>query len=326
MAFVLPLFLLGIGAIAFPLYFHLKRSKGVEIEVPSLLMFTQFKLVKPRSGEKHYLLLLSRLLLLIILSLMMTRPFIESDQKLALPLLVDETSQLNYLGIVLDDSLTAMQSSGNQTKFEVSKKQLIKTLEQYSEETAVYLCLTSNAIPIGPITVKKCQKMLENINPLTIHGSAFSALKSLTLALNGKKGRIVVATTKNQHLWRDSEKLPPSYIDFMDADAKVLKPIIRQISMESTHNFTILKVSLDHLQNDTKIIVFNAITNDVLSEMDCKDAIVRVGISGQSGIPIRVELTSGDALFGSHYLTLDSAQKNPPKFLSLANIHLPLTP
>lgn len=85
MSWLFPLYLLGAGAILAPILMHLRRRPPQERVEFSSLMFLQARTPQPTRKRRieHWLLLLLRCLALLLLALMFSRPWLQSDARTA---------------------------------------------------------------------------------------------------------------------------------------------------------------------------------------------------------------------------------------------------
>lgn len=113
MSFLAPLFMLGGLAIAGPILFHLIRRSPEKRQEFSSLMFLEPDppVFSKRSRISHWLLLLLRCLVILLLSLAFARPFLRTDDRVVAPgglvthwmIVVDRSASMNRDGV--DDAV-----------------------------------------------------------------------------------------------------------------------------------------------------------------------------------------------------------------------------
>lgn len=142
-AFVNAWALLGMLAIAIPLAIHLLRSKRRVTQVPSILLFTNFKKPSPRRKIEKLILLILRCAGVIILALILSRPYMETKKSS----LSTADGSDTILAVVLDDSAASAVSIDGTNAFEIFKRQAIRRISELTQGSIVFIAnSTSKAV------------------------------------------------------------------------------------------------------------------------------------------------------------------------------------
>ncbi len=168
MSFLLPLFLVGVGAIAAPIVFHLIRREAKGEQVFSSLMFLEASppTMMRRSRIDHWLLLLLRSLAVLLLVAAFARPFVKSNSSEAV------TTQAKRIAIVIDRS-ASMARDGLWSSTVAKAKEIIE-----NSPTEHIVCLYAFDDRVQPIV------SIENAEgrvPSERKALLLESLKSLTL-------------------------------------------------------------------------------------------------------------------------------------------------
>ena len=142
MAFLAPLFLLGLGALAVPVIIHMiQRERKEVVEFPSLMFvrkipFHSFR----RQRIRHWLLLLLRCAALILLVAAFARPFIEA------PTAVAVTSGAREVVILLDRSYSMAYAD----RWELARAAAAETIDGLGADDRATLILFDTGAQVGP--------------------------------------------------------------------------------------------------------------------------------------------------------------------------------
>ncbi|MHC4501712.1 MAG: BatA domain-containing protein, partial [Planctomycetota bacterium] len=193
----------GLVAIGWPLYLHLrKRQKPVVQMIPSLRLFDTAKRLTRFTLFERIILLAARVLFLVFLCLLLAQPYFETERHLSLPRL-DERSADCCVGLLLDDSLTALHGPVGETRLDMSRTWFRKQLGELPARARVTIALASFPYPTRPMSKAGASELLDRVRVIPRAGRAAKGLARLHEQLRGKKGAIVVAAPRDGALWQD---------------------------------------------------------------------------------------------------------------------------
>jgi hypothetical protein len=206
--------------------------------VPSLRIFAPAATrTRPRRIQRLFL-LLSRAAILVALFLLVSQPYLESDRELPLPVLAGSTDPYQFLGVVVDDSLTALHGEQEAERLERSKSWLLEQLDRLPDTVRVSVVTTSCSQPTGFLARRKAASLIERLSVVSREGNASEALLEMADLLRRRPGALVVAAPLEKSLWpvadsrpKHSEPTGAKRIDrlfFLDTTRYRTEPYIRR--------------------------------------------------------------------------------------------------
>ncbi|MEC8433568.1 MAG: BatA domain-containing protein, partial [Planctomycetota bacterium] len=162
---------LGVLAISVPIIIHLlnrRRFKEVDWAAMEFLLDAEQK-NKKRVRLEHLILLLLRCLTMLLIGMLIARPFLPSNLSTAL----FDTQQYERI-LLLDDSLSTQARSGNRKSFDLAKEQLVEMIQSLSandtDDSVTLLLMSRPEDPIisaRPVNSETLQAWIDEINELT---------------------------------------------------------------------------------------------------------------------------------------------------------------
>ncbi|MCK5805663.1 MAG: BatA domain-containing protein [Lentisphaeria bacterium] len=202
-AFLTPLALVGLAALSWPLYLHLrKRRSPREVVVPSLLLFEQELSRARKRNLTELLLLLCRLLTFAALALLLARPFVKTRRRLPLPLLGGEQ---RVLAVVMDNGIETMARYEGRTRFEWQRDWLAAKLQALPPHTAVAFVTTTQPVPPPLVTPDRALRQLGACRPTTVSGSVLESVAAVRESCEGRQAALVVVGSRSPGLWPQGE-------------------------------------------------------------------------------------------------------------------------
>lgn len=143
MAFLNPLLLWGMAAIAGPIIIHMFMNRRIKQVVWAATQFLKTSIQKnqKRMNLEDILLLLMRCLLLILLALAMARPIFHMKAAAAMPGRSSETAVL-----VIDNSYSMGESDGGPTRFDMAKQAATQVIDALPKGSTVAVMFFSDIV------------------------------------------------------------------------------------------------------------------------------------------------------------------------------------
>jgi len=269
--------MLGIGALAMasPLIIHLlnrRRFKIVDWAAMAFLLDADKKNRK-RVRLENLILLLLRCLAMLLLGLMLARPFFPSD----LARLLGNEQRFERV-VVLDDSLSQKVVTNNQTRFDVAKQGLADLLNQIARddnEDYFTLFVTSQPDrplltfePVTPDTVPALLQTLDELNGSDQRADYQAGLQEVRQYLNSASGDrrdinrlLFVLSDMRQVDWRrpeagDSETAPHKLLAAISEE--IAQTNLIDTGVDIPANLALLEVKAEDLLVANTIIRFTA--------------------------------------------------------------------
>ena len=265
--------MLGLGglAISVPILIHLlnkRRFKIVEWAAMDFL-FQADKKNRRRVRLENFILLLLRCLAMLLLGLLLARPFLPSD------LLAGTQTEKIERVVLLDDSLSQKVLAGNTTGLQVAKENLKDLLKSLAESDAtedwLTLSLTSNpedSLYVNePITQETVNPILAAIDELECTDSpadylaCFQALKKYTSGERRDASRVVyVYSDMRQRDWTATSEGAADFAAhkvLQEVSENVLEGFVIDCGSELDQNLAITKLRTLDLQVASKKVAFD---------------------------------------------------------------------
>ncbi len=268
--FLNPWMLLGTLAVASPILIHLlnkRRFKIVEWAAMDFL-FAADKKNRRRVQLENFILLLLRCLAMLLLALMLARPFLPSS----LTAILAQAQKVERV-ILIDDSLSQRVLNGTQPSIETTKSSVKELISQLAGTTAsedwLTVILTSapdqRLIDNEPLTKTTLNRHLQTIDGLTVSDQVADYTQSLTELksyVGGDKsyGRAAyVYTDLRQRDWlvadqADVNSAPNKLLDAV-ADLSVGTYVV-DVADDEDQNLAITNIRTDGLLVANKVINF----------------------------------------------------------------------
>ena len=265
--------MLGLGglAIGVPILIHLlnkRRFKIVEWAAMDFL-FQADKKNRRRVKLENFILLMLRCLAMLLLGLLLARPFLPSELMMGA-----QTEKIERV-IVLDDSLSQKVLVGNSTGLQVAKenvKDLLKSLAD-SDATEDWLTLSLTSNPDEPLYVNE-PITKETVNPLLAaiddlectdspadYVKSFQALKSYTSGERRDANRVVyVYSDMRQHDWTATSEGAADFAAhkvLQEVSENVLEGFVVDCGSELDQNLAITKLRTLDLQVASKRVAYD---------------------------------------------------------------------
>lgn len=157
--FLNPWALAGLTAIAIPLAIHLIRLRKREFEVPSLLLFTNFRKPSRKREIENVILMILRCLLIVCLVLLLARPVFRVRGES--PSFRPEDS---ILVILFDNSVASAETFDGQRQFDSMKERLSEFLRTLPPDAKLILCGTvPGSTPSALMSPRNTLSLLESM-------------------------------------------------------------------------------------------------------------------------------------------------------------------
>lgn len=191
MSFLYPSFLFGLFAVSIPIIIHL-----FNFQRPKIIFFPNVKFLKEveqknsnRLRLKHLLVLLSRILFIVFLSLMFAQPILNSGTKNTL-------SGKPIVHIYLDNSLSMQNDIAGERALDVSIKSASKLIDMYPASTEYFL--TTNDIETRDMMSKSKDKIQERLTEIKYSNTYKTADLILKRQLQCAKDK---TSATHHHFW-----------------------------------------------------------------------------------------------------------------------------
>lgn len=194
--------LAGLATAAWPLYLHLRRQRERKIQVvPSLKLFQLRSVPARRRRVEQLFLLLSRIGIVTVLFIIVSQPYLETNRILPLPAVTRSEDPNLFLGVVIDDSLTAFHGAEPSGRLRQARAWLLEQLDQLPDTVRVSVATTTYPRPTGFLTREHARALLEGMEVIPREGSASEAMKSLLDLFEKRSGALVVVAPLDASLW-----------------------------------------------------------------------------------------------------------------------------
>ncbi|MCH2175327.1 MAG: BatA domain-containing protein [Lentisphaeria bacterium] len=172
--------LLGLAAIAWPLYLHLRKQKKVTQVVPSLKLFGfSSKQAKKVRTEQLYLMAV-RTMIFLLFALILAQPYLKSNKQLQLPRIVEDESQFRVVALLIDNAQTSLQPVDDASIFEKAKQEAISFINKSPSELRYVILTTSNPYAGDLKTAEKAISFIKSLDVSYKSGDAVSPIESFT--------------------------------------------------------------------------------------------------------------------------------------------------
>lgn len=220
LSIVTPLALLGLLAIAVPLYLHMRHKPRAEIQrFPALefLLKAQRKR-KRRFRVEQLLLMLFRIGIIAALAFLFAKPFIdESLDAVGL-------KQQKPLIIVLDDSVSMMAQQGDARFFDMAKEEIQDALGKRSGGSPAVLLLASNPAKHQDVrTTTEVRDLLSRVKPTTLAArldGAYSKALEIVAVENWQQASMRIYTDGSRSAWRNLPSSKPENLEVVYASQR----------------------------------------------------------------------------------------------------------
>ena len=266
--------MLGVGALAIlsPIIIHLLNKRRFKIVNWAAMdfLFDAEKKNRRRVKLENFILLLLRCLAMLLLGLLLARPFLPSG-------VFGDATQFQRV-ILLDDSLSQRVKIGNQSAFEISKdrvKQLLQKLATDSGSDLLTLYVTSDAEkPVGglasePVTIDSLDAVMARIDELECSDQSADYVAGLNEIIGFLEGDI---SQSNQVVYVMSDLRRRDWIDAAeDQSANAPHKLLEKVSQATPNTFLVDVGST--LQDNL------AVTSIQAEDLLVADTIVRFSVS-----------------------------------------------
>ncbi len=231
--------LLGLAAIAWPLYLHFRRRRQQVQIVPSLRLFVRVQKLNRRLQMQQLLLLIARLAMLVALVLIISQPFVRTRRSLPLPFAEGMRQPPAQVGILIDDSLSALHGTVHGSRLDLSRAWLTRQIESFPATTHFRLISTTCPFPSMPMSRQEALRALDTYRILPRRGEAALALQRLAADLGGELGCILVAAPRSLQLWQDltpdTDLQQPLPVHFLDTSSHRHEIYIDQVTHDNAN-------------------------------------------------------------------------------------------
>jgi len=268
--FMLPIFCLGLFAIGWPLYLHLRNQRQEIQIIPSLRILSIYSKRQKKRSYDNLILLICRVLFTIAIVLLISQPFIETTNILPLPPVAGEMESREFLGVLIDDSIYSYARKDYIQEFENDKEWLIDQLDTLPRSTRVSLCFSSYPTPSNLMTVESAIEVVEKCAPGTQKGYAEQALSELINELKGKPARLLVIAPRFDSLWKQVldqvDKNEAVNVIFRDTTPETKMSSVPEVTFSQTKDSVDIDVTLAGPQS--------ALTGSTLSIVDTNNKLL----------------------------------------------------
>jgi aerotolerance regulator-like protein/VWA domain-containing protein/CARDB protein len=287
------LFLAGAAAIALPILIHLlnkRKFKVVDWAAMDFLLDADKK-NRRRIRLENLILLLLRCLAVLLIGLLLARPFIPTSATAGLL----NAAQFERI-VLLDDSLSMQARIGNESAFEVARKRLsdlTTALAQDKGDNSLTLLTTSqpdqpqfNATHLGADSIDDINATIEKLEPTDGTANLDAALKELEEYLESQPpnvNRVVyILSDLRKRDWKETEANPESPVKVLARLSKLTQAcFVIDAGEDEDSNLTI-----------TEIRPEGTLVQGVTSRFDV--GITNHGTTAASDV--RVKFSAGDSL------------------------------
>ncbi len=206
--------LAGLATAAWPVYLHLRRERERKIQlVPSLKLFQWRNVPARRRRVEQLFLLLSRVGIVAALFFLVSQPYLESARNLPLPQVNRSQYRDLFLGILVDDCLSAFQGEEEAERLHRAKAWLLEQLDRLPEDTCISVATTSHPRPTGFMTREDARSLIGGIQVIPREGNGAETLYRLAELFGDRRGALVAAIPLDAWLWQFQEAgAPPGAI------------------------------------------------------------------------------------------------------------------
>jgi len=231
LSIVTPLALLGLLAMAVPIYLHMRHKPRAEIQrFPALefLLRAQRKR-KRRFRVEQWLLMLFRLLIVAALAFLFAKPFV--DDSLGAMGLKNQKPLL----LILDDSASMLAKQGDSRFFDAAIDDIRDILSRRSNNSPTVLFLASNPMLFQDATTNaQVRDRLQGLNPTMLSpvlDEAYSkALETLTTQ-NWQQATLRIYTDGSKTAWRNLPTNKPDQLEVVYASQRKQGQPLRNVGL-----------------------------------------------------------------------------------------------
>lgn len=268
--FLNPWMLLGTLAIASPILIHLLNKRRFKIVQWAAMdfLFEADKKNRRRVQLENFILLLLRCLAMLLLALMLARPFLPSN----ITAILAQAQKVERV-ILIDDSLSQRVLNGTQPAIDVTKESVKKLLSQLATTTAtedwLTVILTSNPdqrlIDNEPLTATTLNRHLQTVDDLKVsdqvadYTQSLSELKSYMGGDQSYGRAAYIYTDLRQRDWivadqNDVNSAPNKLLDAVAENS--VGTFVIDIAGDEDQNLAITNLRTDGLLVANKVINF----------------------------------------------------------------------
>ncbi len=252
--FLAPMALLGLLALAIPLYLHMRHKPRAEVyRFPAIdFLLRAQKKRKRRLHVEQILLMLFRFFIVCLLAFLFAKPYIEENFGTA------AVGDNHPLVVLLDDSASMLAGPTNARFFDEARDRIAELIGQRDSAAPTRILLASNPGRLAEATnAGALRPLLAELKPTTIHSTldeAYAAALDL-VASQGWDGAVVhIFSDGSRNAWRE---LPETKPEGLDVIYHSLRDALPQFA-----NVGIAQVSQSMGDSDAvEVEVFNSSTN-----------------------------------------------------------------
>ncbi len=268
--------MLGLGgfAVSLPILIHLLNKRRFKIVQWAAMdfLFDAEKKNRRRVRLENFILLLLRCLAMLLIGLLLSRPFLPSSIAQAL------AQKLKYERVILiDDSLSQNVISGTLPAIEVAKKSVVELITALadSEETDDWLTLMLTSDPVQPLlsnepltrttltTLVQTIEQIECSDGAADYGASFNELNRYVSGERENTNRVTyLYSDMREKDWRDpgDESAPGKVLE--EIAEKAVGSFVIDVGSKRDDNLAITSIRPEDLQVADKVIRFNVdVTN-----------------------------------------------------------------
>ena len=266
--------MLGLGALAVsvPIIIHLLNKRRFKIVNWAAMdfLFDADKKNRRRVRLENFLLLMLRCLIMLLIGLMLARPFLPSSIAKNL----SRTQQYERV-VLLDDSLSQMVQTGNETAFDVAKERIKGLLrgatENNSEDLLTLYLFSDPEKPVlnnEPITIDTLETLAQTVDDLTCsdlradYPAGLSELKRHVESQTENINRVVyivsdLRETDWNNLRNDSEDSVSDVVKSISDLENVAGTFVVDVGNDKRENLTIVEIKPEDLLVANTVVRFN---------------------------------------------------------------------
>lgn len=255
-----PLALLGLLALAVPLYLHMRHKPRAEIfAFPAIdFLLKAQKKRKRRFRVEQWLLMLFRMLIICLLAFLFSKPFIDKQ-------FGDAASTGNQpLILLLDDSLSMMAGRDGERFFDMAVEQITDIVSARPGGSPTRLLMASNPEEQSRHeTADAVLSALTTVKPTTYHATldaAYQTAVETAVRMGWQQTTIRIFTDGSLTAWRDLPSSKPEKVDVIYTSLR---------GEDAFNNTGILSVSqTPGDSNSVEVALFNS--NEQASQLDLR--------------------------------------------------------
>jgi len=287
------LFVAGAAAIALPILIHLlnkRKFKIVDWAAMDFLLDADKK-NRRRIRLENLILLLLRCLAVLLIGLLLARPFIPTSATAGLI----NAAQFERI-VLLDDSLSMQASLGTEPTWAIARKRLTDlttALSQDKGDNSLTLLLTSqpdqpqfNATHLGADSIDDINAAIDKLEPTDGTANLDAALKELEDYLSSQPANVnrvvYILSDLRKRDWKETDANPEAPVKVLARLSKLVQStFVIDVAEDEDRNLTV-----------TEIRPEGTLVQGVTSRFDC--SVTNHGTTAASDI--RVKFSAGDAL------------------------------